>query len=156
MMSLITDFAKKHDPTGTMEYSERGWTYFPDGAVRENSNYGALREPPTDPHQRAKAVGLYWSLRLKAAVSAFDELKQALKLHAHAAVRDGANPPNEESLAELKRRKAEVETIQAKSAEADANVQATIPAQQLERAAQKAARQKAGQAVADKLNRITV
>jgi hypothetical protein len=53
---------------------------FEDGAWLENSvdGFGAMRLPPTDAHELAKIVCVYWEIKAKAATAAFEDYRGAL------------------------------------------------------------------------------
>jgi hypothetical protein len=63
-------FAEKH---GTNCVLDGNWFLFPDGARAENSDYGALREPPENPFEQADLLVRYYEVRLAHAKAAFDD-----------------------------------------------------------------------------------
>jgi hypothetical protein len=59
-----------------------GWWIYPDGAAMEKGTYGALREPPTDPYELAKAKLLWGQVKFERAKTAFEDLKERLDSNA--------------------------------------------------------------------------
>jgi hypothetical protein len=63
-------FAEKH---GNSYVLDGNWFLWPDGARAENSDFGALLEPPEDPFEQAALLVRYYEVRLARAKAAFDE-----------------------------------------------------------------------------------
>lgn len=83
------------------------WVIFANGASRENTFYGVMIDPPTDPPVLAQRVLRYHKVALDRAIEEFERLKTRLRQQAAEAVRfAGANapppPPSEEELDELR------------------------------------------------------
>lgn len=83
---------------------------YADGAWRDDHPCGVASEPATEPLIRARQILVYWSLRLKQAVDAFDHRKSQLlaiaqaRQNGHIIAQD-----TEEAAAELQALKAKVE-----------------------------------------------
>jgi hypothetical protein len=113
----------------------KGWWIFSDGAMKENNPMGLLREPPEDPHQRAKYVALYFKTKMEKAVKAFDGLKQQLAGMAQGNLQMAnsnngicnAAPPLDDALAELNRLRLKAKTAKREHDRSVANVERTTP-----------------------------
>ena len=75
MSNDIAQFDKRHGG----DYIVKDYRcFFQDGAWREQSPFGLLVEPPTDPYERARRIVFYWKHVFEKAVSDFDAGKQYL------------------------------------------------------------------------------
>lgn len=155
-MSLIEEFHKCHDPSGPY-IVENGWVYWPDGSRRESSAYGIMIDPPAnDDHQLALYQRQYWQLLTTRKINEFNELKNALRSQARAAQTAGAYPPTAQDLERLKSLKSEVDSANAKLAEANEKVEATIPTEVKQRREAAEERVRAGGEFLDALEKVEI
>ncbi|MGD0767074.1 MAG: hypothetical protein ABSB42_02515 [Tepidisphaeraceae bacterium] len=70
----LAEFDEKHGAC----FVRDGRVFYEDGAMREQSAFGLLVEPPTDPYDRARRIAFYWKHVFEKAVSDFDAGKQYL------------------------------------------------------------------------------
>jgi hypothetical protein len=151
-MNAIEKFHEVHGEC----VEHKGMLFFIDGACRENSTFGGMTEPPENEQQKAKAILLFWKIKLNYAVTRFDEKKQALLWAAQAAARDGASAPPESELEELKALKKEVQKCQKAANEAAQTVEDSVPESVRQRETFFEEQRQKGQQFANKLAKIEV
>ncbi|QEG39393.1 hypothetical protein [Roseimaritima ulvae] len=107
----IANFHWRHGPDYIGHNSR---LYYSDGAWRENSSFGAMAEPSTDPVERCKMIAFFHKLKLKNELREFDAYK-AMCTHPHAT-------PSEDNLDHLKQLQAVVTDRRHKLAEVEAEI----------------------------------
>lgn len=103
------------------------WYVYRTGAKREPAFMGRSADPPADPYERAKLVLSYWQTRLKTATAAFDAQKRDLLERAAINRRQVLYAPDGDGVERLKTMQATVRDLQAKVAEAKADVERHAP-----------------------------
>lgn len=131
---------------------------FEDGAARENSVPAMLFDPPSDEHECAKRIVLFHKIRLERAVTEFDDLKRGLTKFTKRNLGDRRvpGPPPFEQLNELKRLRTIVRDRQEALQHAEAQVEATIPKEQLAREKQRAERRAENENFLGQLEQIQI
>ena len=125
-----------------------GSLLFEDGAFRECSPYGALREPPDDPYERAKLIVRYWTVKRDLARDEFQQFRTEMKNLAQAALNQAVAmvlPSESETRKQLNKLKAKATITQRKLDKALQELEANRPAWMVEREEQNRKHRQAAQ-----------
>jgi hypothetical protein len=123
-----SEFASRHGASGpAVEIG--GWLVWPNGASLENTPFGAMREPPTDPHERARLSVKYWEKVVEVKTAGFRDLQTDLLLAGQTAAAQGFYPPDGavRGVDRLKALRDEIRAAQAEVEKARQRVEDTTP-----------------------------
>ena len=118
------------------------------------SGFGMRHEPPSDPHERAKLIEMYWQELTARAKDEFTDLKQSLHDAAKFAVRYGNMPPPQTELNKLESLRAVFAARQKKLASAREEVRRTTPEAKRRLEGVKASCRRSGEGFLGDLNKI--
>lgn len=133
-----------------------GWVTYSNGAQMENSQYGAMHDPPENPWERAK-IQLTYHERLRSnARKQFDEWKQQCIWAASAAEKHGLPGTTPADITRLEALQAEVQRLDINLREAQAQVERHMPPELKAREEQTARNREAGSSALQEIINIRV
>lgn len=143
-MPFIESGQEFHARQGGQCIEVEGFLLYANGA-RCSRDGMERREPPEDPHEKARWVELYWERAVERAVERFRELKEQLAWAGKAAATHGDGTPSVDQLDRVRELRAEVRRQQRRLSAARAEVERTRPPADEERAVRKARSRQRGE-----------